>query len=613
MTLRVSPSNSEVGHAPTRSEARAEYARRLAARKLMLDRQTRLDHRIADARLIVFLIALVLLVIAFVTGRIGGYWSLLPLVGLVGLLVAHERVRVVGRKMARAVAYYEKGLKRIDGDWPGSGTTGDRFASPDHPYAIDLDLFGPASMFERLCTARTRAGEETLASWLLGPADPPTILERQVAVTELRPRLDLREDLELIGAEVSEGIDPEKLAGWGKQPPVFTNLYPSVIAGALSVAAVLSIVAWAVTDVGILPFLSVILLQVVFGRWQAPRVVSVIDPLQRRTHDLVLLAELLERLEREAFQAPALTRLRAALETGGEPASRRVARLARLVSLLELRSNQLFTPLALLLFWSNHFAAAIDAWRVETGPAIADWLRAVGEFEAICAFAAYSSENPDDPFPEIEESETCFDGEAIGHPLIAPGVCVRNDVRLGGGDTLRVLLVSGSNMSGKSTLLRTVGTNTVLALAGATVRADRLRVSVLSVGATLRIQDSLQAGKSRFYAEVSRIKQLVDLAAGPRPLLFLLDEIFHGTNSHDRVAGAGAVVRGLIDRGAIGLVTTHDLALADVAEGLAPRAVNVHFEDQLIDGTMHFDYRMRSGIVQHSNALALMRAVGLDV
>ena len=148
------------------------------------------------------------------------------------------------------------------------------------------------------------------------------------------------------------------------------------------------------------------------------------------------------------------------------------------------------------------------------------------------------------------------------------------------------MLVSGSNMSGKSTLLRTVGVNAVLALAGATVRAERLRLSVVSVGATLRIQDSLQAGRSRFYAEVSRIKQLVDLAAGPRPLLFLLDEIFHGTNSHDRVAGAGAVVRGLIDRGTIGLVTTHDLALAEVAEGLAPRAMNVHFEDQLVDGTM---------------------------
>ena len=212
MTLRVSESRSDVGPQPTQVEARAEYARRLAARQAMLERQTRLDHRIADARLVVFLLALILLVIAQVTGRIGWYWSLLPLVGFVGMMIAHERVRVVGRKMARAVAYYERGIKRIDGDWLGTGTAGDRFASGEHPYANDLDLFGVGSVFERLCTARTRAGEEALASWLLSPAEPSTIRDRQVALTELRSRLDLREDLELIGAEVRERIDPERLA-----------------------------------------------------------------------------------------------------------------------------------------------------------------------------------------------------------------------------------------------------------------------------------------------------------------------------------------------------------------------------------------------------------------
>ena len=168
-------------------------------------------------------------------------------------------------------------------------------------------------------------------------------------------------------------------------------------------------------------------------------------------------------------------------------------------------------------------------------------------------------------------------------------------------------------MSGKSTLLRTVGINAVLAFAGAPVRARRLRLSPLAIGATLRIQDSLQAGRSRFYAEITRVRQIVDLSEGPLPLLFLFDELFHGTNSHDRCVGAEAVIRGLIDRGAIGLVTTHDLALAQIADRLAPRADNVHFEDQLVDGKMHFDYRMRPGVVQHSNALALMRAIGLEV
>jgi DNA mismatch repair ATPase MutS len=207
--------------------------------------------------------------------------------------------------------------------------------------------------------------------------------------------------------------------------------------------------------------------------------------------------------------------------------------------------------------------------------------------------------------------EPCFVGEGLGHPLIPEARCVRNDVRLG--ETLRVLIVSGSNMSGKSTLLRTVGINAVLALAGAPVRARQLRLSSLAIGATLRIQDSLQAGSSRFYAEITRLRLLTDLARGPLPLLFLLDEILQGTNSHDRRIGAEAIIRSLIDCGALGLVTTHDLALAHIAEALAPRATNVHFADHLEDGKLVFDYRMRPGVVRKSNALELMRSVGLEV
>ncbi len=246
-----------------------------------------------------------------------------------------------------------------------------------------------------------------------------------------------------------------------------------------------------------------------------------------------------------------------------------------------------------------------------SGPAIAGWLSAVGQFEALCALAAYSYENPADPFPEIVDGATCFEAEDLGHPLLSATRCIRNDLRLGG--DLRVLVVSGSNMSGKSTFLRTVGIGVVLALAGAPVRARRLRLAPLAVGATLRIQDSLQEGCSRFYAEIKRVRQVVDLSRGPLPLLFLLDEIFSGTNSHDRGHGAEALVRGLVEIGAIGLVTTHDLSLTHIADRLGARGTNVHFADHFENGVMTFDYRLRPGVVQHSNALALMREVGLDV
>jgi DNA mismatch repair ATPase MutS len=286
-----------------------------------------------------------------------------------------------------------------------------------------------------------------------------------------------------------------------------------------------------------------------------------------------------------------------------------VRRLRVWVDLLDSRRNQFFSPFAMASMWGVHCALAIEAWRARHGASVGTWLAAVGELEALCSLAAFAWEHPADVYPTLEDGEARFEAEALGHPLIPEDRCVRNDVTLGG--AIRVLMVSGSNMSGKSTLLRAVGTNAVLAQAGAPVRAARLRLSPLSLGATLRIRDSLQEGTSRFYAELVRLRDIVRIADGPIPLLFLLDEILHGTNSHDRRLGAAAVVRGLVQRGAIGLVTTHDLALSEVVGDPDVHAVNVHFEDRLEDGQMVFDYRMRPGVVRTSNALALMRTLGL--
>jgi len=242
----------------------------------------------------------------------------------------------------------------------------------------------------------------------------------------------------------------------------------------------------------------------------------------------------------------------------------------------------------------------------------------VGDFEALASLSAYAYEHPADPFPELVPVGSAtgadtglFEGTGLGHPLVPAAKMTRNDVTLSA--RCQLLVVSGSNMSGKSTLLRTVGVNVVLAQAGAPVRARSLRLTPLAVGATLRIQDSLQEGRSRFYAEISRVSLLARMASGRPPLLFLLDELFHGTNSHDRLVGASGVLRTLLDRGAIGLITTHDLALTAIVDTLGPRAANVHFEDSFDGAEMHFDYLMKPGPVTKSNALALMRAVGLDV
>jgi DNA mismatch repair ATPase MutS len=292
------------------------------------------------------------------------------------------------------------------------------------------------------------------------------------------------------------------------------------------------------------------------------------------------------------------------------PASSEIDKLRRLVALLDARRNQFFAPFAVLLMWTTHVALAIERWRMRSGSRVGDWIEAVGEIEALGSLASFAFEHPSYAMPEVVEEGPLYDACELGHPLIPAARRVSNSVRLD--PTLRLLVVSGSNMSGKSTMMRSVGLGAVLAMAGGTVCAQSLRLSTTAVGASIRIADSLQENASRFYAEILRIRQVLEMSR-QGPLLYLLDEVLAGTNSHDRRIGAEAIVRGLVERGAIGLVSTHDLALAQIADSLGPRATNVHFEDHIEDGKVVFDYRMRTGVVTKSNALALMRSVGIEV
>jgi hypothetical protein len=579
----------------------------LSACRARADRLAGRERRISRARLVVFLAGVGTAWGALDAGRMSPWWVAVPAAAFIALIVVHDGVIRARQRAERAAAFYERGMARLEDRWAGGGEGGERFVDAHHTYAGDLDIFGTGSLFELLCTARTRAGEETLAVWLCAPAEPAVIVARQAAVQELRPRLDLREDLAVLGGDVRAGLHPEALAAWAAAAAAFHWPWARVAALCLVALVAATVPAAAAGLVGPLPLLSAFAVEALFGLSMRRRAAHVIHAVERPTRDLALLSELLARLERERFASPCLAALRARLDIDGAPPSARIASLRRRVDWLDARRNQFFAPIAPFLLWGTQCALAIEAWRARCGAGVAAWLAAVGEIEALGALAGYSYEHPADPFPEILPQGPCFDGTALGHPLLPEGRCVRNDVRLD--EHLRLVIVSGSNMSGKSTLLRTVGTNTVLGL----VRAAGLRLSPLMVGASLRIVDSLQTGTSHFFAEIKRLRQLVEITAGPLPLLFLLDEILHGTNSHDRRIGAEAVVRELVQRGAIGLVTTHDLALAQIVDALAPHAENVHFADHLEDGKMVFDYRMRPGVVQKSNALALMRAVGLQV
>jgi hypothetical protein len=539
------------------------------------------------------------------------WWILAPLLAFVGLVVAHRGILERLAVAERAAGYYEAGLARIEDRWSGAGPTGARFLDEHHPYAADLDLFGKGSLFQLLCTARTGAGEECLAGFLLASAEPAAIRERQQAVEELRDRVDFREELWRLAESVGEGVHADRLRAWAAAG---TARPSPLLRAALLVTAALQIVGaavWAWLGWGPTLLLAGLLCHSVAALLLRPRVARAIEGAQGAGRELAVLARLLRRLEAERFASPRLAALAAELDAAEAPA-REIARLERLADLLESRHNPLFAPIALLLVWTPLLALATEAWRARVGPRVARWIALAGEIEALSALSGYAYEHPQDPFAEIVDSDQAFlDGEGLGHPLRPASSFVRNDLRLD--DSTRALIVSGSNMSGKSTFLRTAGTNAVLALAGAPVRARRLRLASMRVGASIQIHDSLAEGQSRFYAEILRLRQILGLAKEGGPVLFLLDEILHGTNSHDRRIGAEAVLRSLLRHRTVGLVTTHDLALARIAEDPETASVNVHFEDEIVDGRMVFDYRVRPGVVRKSNALALMREVGLEV
>ena len=589
---------------------RAEYERRIDRWSAAIAAGERAQLLISNLRLFDFALLAVLAWLAFVSNRLSPAWLIAPAVAFLALLALHARVILRNERAVRARRMYERGLDRIDGRWAGSGPDGTRFLE-GHPYARDLDLFGPASLFQLIDIARTEAGEETLAAWLAGPSPIEEVGARQAAVRELAPRVDFREDVGVLAAEAHVGRTAA-ISGWAAARPAGLTARAGVVLAASAVTTAVLVGAAFAGWLGSAPALVWVLVQVGLAAVWRRKVALVLHRIDLPAYDLALLVGLLERVEREPFESPRLAELHARLMTGGIPPSRRIARLQTAISALDSTHNLLFRPIAALLLVRSLAAVAIDRWHAAYGPALVDWLRDIGELEALLSLAAFAYEHPADPFPELVEEGPLFDAERLAHPLIAEAVAVRNDLRLGTG-AAQVLVVSGSNMSGKSTLLRAVGVNVVLALAGGPVRASALTLSPLSLGATLKVEDSLAAGHSRFYAEILRIRRIVDVARGPRPLLFLLDEILHGTNSHDRRVGAEAVVRALVAAGAIGLVTTHDLALTELVGALDGRAANVHFEDRIEEGKIVFDYRMRPGVVARSNALALMRAVGLDV
>jgi hypothetical protein len=530
----------------------------------------------------------------------------------VALSIWHE---VVMRALARAqaaVAYYADGIARIGDRWMRDTPSGERFRDRNHPYADDLDVFGPGSLFQLLSLCRTPMGEERLAGWLLKAAAIPEIRERQSRVAALRPRLDLRERIAVVNAGRKRSIHADRLIEWAEQPSSLPPARPVVVAMALAFIAALTVYMRGGPGIflGIVPVVNLLMLG-----WLGKRANAIAESLSASTESaaLELLSNVIKEIEAESFDEPALIALarRLRADAAAPSASSGIARLARISDWADSRHNVFLRLSEIPLLFTLQLAYAAESWRARHGREIRGWVDAVGEMEALLSLAGYSYEHPSYPFAEFTEgAEPVFEATEIAHPLL-PASAASNSLTLS--TTPQVLLVSGSNMSGKSTLMRTVGMNALMALAGAPVRAERLRLTPIQIGTCLRHTDSLQEHRSGFYTEALRIRSICDLLDGPLPVLFLFDELLSGTNSKDRRVAAEGVVRTMLSRGAIGMVTTHDLSLTEIAAIFPGRVTNVHLQDKVENGRMSFDYKLRDGVITHSNALELMRMIGLDV
>lgn len=536
------------------------------------------------------------------------------LAGYIALAVVHSKVlRDEARQRVRK-ALNDRGLSRLSGAWHQFPEKGLSHLPDGHLYATDLDVIGQGSLFQRLDDTGTRAGERQLAQWLLTAA-PTTneLLERQGAVRELSTQIDFRQAL-VIEARLagSDKADPTRFIGWTEAPSFLDSIrWAFVVAHVFPVFTIGAGLAAALFDVTALPFWVGVAVQLGVVALTKGPINRMWVALSSGESGFFRFEQTFAAIDRQTFVHPRLQLLKAGVQTSGPSVSEKLARFARLMGFAELKtSGQMHPVINALTLWDLHVLFRVERWRAEHGRGVRGWFDALAQLEALSAFAGYAFERPDDLFPEVVDGGFRLEAEGLGHPLLdAP---IRNDVTLTG--PAHALVITGSNMSGKTTLMRTMGLTTVMALAGLPVPARKFRVGHAQVLTSMRVKDSLERGVSYFYAEVQRIKLLLDTARANRDhCLFLLDELFMGTNARERTLASKHLLRELLALGGAGAVTTHDLALCELERETAGAVANVHFRDVVTNGEMTFDYTLRPGVVTTTNALEVLRRAGVIV
>jgi ABC-type multidrug transport system fused ATPase/permease subunit len=598
-----------------------EAAARYAAERLAMARTSR---NLSYARLAVFLAAAATLLSIF-PGPVPHAWLQVAAAsaGFVtfALLVAWQsRVEWQQRWREALARVNADAAARLARDWTALPREEEAGPGAGHPYADDLDLFGHASVVQLLGWTGTSVGRATLSAWLSDGAPPEVVGARQLAVDELSALERDRERFAALGRMVAPASAAlADLIAWGEAAPWFIPHAAAVWAVRLIAALTIGLIAAQAAGVvdgplWMWPLIPSAILMAAFGKRIAQTFTHVFSRFGMVRHH----AELFARMADTPCSSPAVRRLQETLRASGTTAAREMERLARIERMADLRRVAIFHPVIMLLtLWDFHVLTALERWQGVAGPHLRAWYAALGEFDALMALASLRHDHAGWAFPEIDPAADAFEAHGLGHPLIADDRRVTNDVTVGPPGSF--LMVTGSNMSGKSTLLRAIGVNVALAQAGAPVCAERLRMPPLRLCTSMRVADSLEAGVSYFMAALQRLKLVVTAAQSGREgdprLMYLLDEVLQGTNTAERQVAVRRVLAHLLALPTIGAVTTHDLELAECDE-LAAACRSVHFSEGIEpdgDGVrLTFDFRLRPGIATSRNALMLLRSVGLD-
>jgi len=483
-----------------------------------------------------------------------------------------------------------------------------------HPYAEDLDLFGNFSLFQFLNRAGSEPGERMLASWLLSGAGANEINLRNQAVTELSEAPEVLLEHRALGMKNRVTLKTEdRLKSWLKEPVLFSGFSHWKWIRFLFPAIMIVVLILYIADVIPLAYLIYALLLSGIVSYQLNKAVAPVhNSLSFMVSELKTLSQRLELIETQSYQSATLQQMKSSLVSKNIQASEKIKRLEKILSRLDLRYNMVLSaPLNLFLLWNLQQILDLEKWKKDISGEPLQWIHALAEMDALNSFAAIRFNQPEWSFPVIHPQYFFCSGEEIGHPLIPAEKRVTNPVSISGKG--QIMLITGSNMAGKSTYLRSIGVNTVLAMAGAPVCAKYFEISQVSLISSMRIADNLEESTSTFYAELKKLKQVIDAANAGEKILVLLDEILRGTNSHDRHIGAKALIRQLIQKQVVAIVATHDLALAEYALQFPAIISNFYFDVTVKGDDLSFDYRLKSGICNSMNASVMMKKIGIKL